>query len=269
MDLGYRGKTVIVTGGSSNINRGNVLAFAKEGANVVNADIDEKAGPRVVEEANAQGGGGKTVYVRTDVTDPDSIQAMVDEALDRFGQIDVLVNGVGGGWVGSVWGLFTEETRETWDRIVNLNFWSTVNCTRAVLDHMIGRKYGKIINIGSDAGRVGESRQAMYSACKGAVISLTKALAKEVGRHNININCICPATILPESAEHVAELTMTMGVTQENMPEEMKTKMIKMYPLGRLGLPEDIANTMLFLASDSASFITGQTISVNGGYSTL
>jgi len=269
MDLGYQDKTVVITGGGSNINRANVLAFAAEGANVVNADVDEKAGPRVVEEANAQHASGKTIYLKTDVLDQHSVEAMVNETLSRFGHIDVLVNGVGGGWVGSPWGLFTEETRDTWNRIVNLNFWSTINCTRAVLDHMIGRQYGKIINIGSDAGRVGESRQAMYSACKGAVISFTKAMAKEVGRHSINVNCVCPATILPERSDHVADMTMTQGMTQESMPEEMRSRMTRMYPIGRLGLPQDIANCVLFLASDVASFITGQTISVNGGYSTL
>ena len=267
MDLGYKGKTVIVTGGSSNINRANVLAFAKEGANVVNADIDDKMGPKVVEEANALGGGGKAIYVKTNVTDVESVQAMVKKTLDEFGQIDVLVNGVG--WVDTPWGLFVEQTRETWEKMVSLNFWSAINCTRAVLDHMIGRKYGKIITIGSEAGRIGEFRQAVYSATKGGVISLTKALAKEVGRYSINVNCVCPAGVVPEKIEHVSELSMTQGVTQENMPEEMKTAQIKMYPIRRMAVPQDIANTVVFLGSDVASFIHGQTISVNGGYTTL
>lgn len=267
MDLGYKGKTVIVTGGSSNINRANLLAFAAEGANVVNADIDDKMGPKVVADANAQGGGGKAIYVKTDVTSWDSVQAMVKKAVDEFGQIDVLVNGVG--WVESPWGLFVEQTRETWEKMVNLNFWSAVNCSRAVLDHMMPRKYGKIINIGSEAGRTGEFRQALYSACKSGVIGLTKALAKEAGRYNINVNCVCPGGVIPEKAEHVSELSMTQGVTQETLPEEMKAKQIRMYPIGRLCVPKDVANAVVFLASDAASFIHGQTISVNGGYSTL
>lgn len=267
MDLGYKGKTVIVTGGSSNINRANVLTFAREGANVVNADIDDKMGPRVVEEANAQGGGGKTIYIKTDVTDWDSVQAMVKKTLDEFGQIDVLVNGVG--WVDTPWGLFMEQTRQTWEKMVGLNFWGTINCTRAVLEHMIGRKYGKIINIGSEAGRIGEFRQVMYSATKGGVISLTKAIAKEVGRYSINVNCLCPAGVIPEKAEHVSEFSMTQGVTQENMPEELKARQVKMYPIGRVAVPQDVANAAVFLGSDVASFIHGQTISINGGYSTL
>ena len=267
MDLGYKGKTVIVTGGSSNINRANVLTFAREGANVVNADIDDNMGPKVVEEANAQGGGGKTIYIKTDVTDWDSVQAMVKKTLDEFGQIDVLVNGVG--WVDTPWGLFMEQTRQTWEKMVNLNFWGTINCTRAVLEHMIGRKYGKIINIGSEAGRIGEFRQVMYSATKGGVISLTKAIAKEVGRYSINVNCLCPAGVIPEKAEHVSEFSMTQGVTQENMPEELKARQVKMYPIGRVAVPQDVANAAVFLGSDVASFIHGQTISVNGGYTTL
>jgi len=267
MDLGYKGKTVIVTGGGSNINRANVLGFAKEGANVVVADIDDKMGTKVAEEANALGGGGKTVFVKTDVADPASAEAMVKKALDELGQIDVLVNGVG--WVDTPWGMFMEQTRETWGKMVNLNFWGTLNCTKAVLEPMIGRKYGKIINIGSEAGRIGEFRQVVYSATKGGVIAFTKALAKEVGRYTINVNCVCPAGVIPEKSEHVSELSMTQGVTQENMPEEMKSAQVKMYPIRRMAMPQDVANTVVFLGSDVASFIHGQTISVNGGYSMI
>jgi len=267
VDLGYKGKTVIVTGGSSNINRGNVLAFAKEGANVVNADIDEKMGPKVAEEANALGGGGKTIFIKTDVSNWDSVQNMVKKTLDEFGQIDVLVNGVG--WLDSPWGLFMEQKKETWEKMVNLNFWSVIYCTRAVLDHMTSRKYGKIINIGSEAGRIGELRQVVSSGCKGGVIGFTKALAKEVGRYRINVNCVCPAGVIPEKKEHVSELSMTQGVTQDTMPEDMKKMQLKLYPIGRVAVPQDVASTCVFIASDAASFIHGQTISVNGGYSTL
>lgn len=267
MDLGYKGKTVIVTGGSSNINRGNVLAFAKEGANVVNADIDDKMGSQVVAEANALGGGGKTIFIKTDVSNWDSVQEMVKKTLDEFGQIDVLINGVG--WLDTPWGLFMEQKKETWEKMVNLNFWSVIYCTRAVLEHMMSRKYGKIINIGSEAGRIGEFRQVVYSACKGGVIGFTKALAKEAGRYKVNVNCVCPAGVVPEKKEHVSELSMTQGVTQDTMSEDMKKMQLKLYPIGRVAVPQDVANTCVFIASDAASFIHGQTISVNGGYSTL
>jgi 2-hydroxycyclohexanecarboxyl-CoA dehydrogenase len=266
MDLGYKGKAVIVTGGSSNINRANVLAFAREGANVICADIDDKQGPKVVAEANALGG-GKAIYVRTDVTSPESINLLMNEAMKEFGKVDVMINGVG--WMDSPWGLFMEQKRETWQKMVNLNLWSVLYGTRAALEVMIPRKYGKIINIGSEAGRIGEFRQVVYSACKGGVIGFTKAVAKEVGRYSINVNCICPAGVIPEKKEHVSELSMTQGVTQDTMPEEMKKMQLKMYPIGRVAVPQDVANTVLYVCSDAASFIHGQTISVNGGYSTL
>ncbi len=266
MELGYKGKAVIVTGGSSNINRGNVLAFAREGANVVCADIDEKAGQRVVSEANALGG-GRAVFVKTDVTSQDSWSALVQGTVKEFGKLDVLINGVG--WQESPWRLFMEQDKATWEKMVALNLYSAIFGTRAALEVMIPKKYGKIINIGSEAGRIGEFRQTFYSACKGGVIAFTKAVAKEVGRYSINVNCICPAGVIPEKADHASELSMTQGVTQENMPEEMKKMQVKMYPIGRMAVAEDVANTVLFVCSDAASFIHGQTISVNGGYSTL
>lgn len=266
MDLGYKGKTVIVTGGSSNINRGNVLTFAREGANVVCADIDDTNGPKVVDEANAQGGAGKTIFVKTDVTDWDSVQAMVKKTLDEFGQIDVLVNGVG--WV--VDKLFMEEDREKWQKLININFWSVINCSRAVLDHMVERKRGTIINIGSDAGRMGEFREAVYGGCKGAVIAMTKALAREMGRHNINVNCICPGGVIPEKAEHRGIHSLVPeGMGQDVMPDELKQKVLSRYIIKRLCTPQDIANAVVFIASDTASYITGQTLSVNGGYSMM
>ena len=153
--------------------------------------------------------------------------------------------------------------------MVALNLWSVIYGTRAALEVMIPRKYGKIINIGSEAGRIGEFRQVFYSACKGGVISFTKAVAKEVGRYSINVNCICPAGVIPEKKEHASELSMTQGVTQDTMSEEMKKMQVKMYPIGRVAVPQDVANTVLYVCSDAASFIHGQTISVNGGYSTL
>ncbi len=267
MELGYRGKAVIVTGGSSNINRGNVLAFAKEGANVICADIDDKQGPKVVAEANALGGGGKTIFVKTDVTSQDSVNAMVQQTVKEFGKLDVLINGVG--WQESPWRLFMEQDKATWEKMIALNLYSVIYGTKAALEVMIPKKYGKIVNIGSEAGRIGEFRQTFYSACKGGVIAFTKAVAKEVGRYSINVNCICPAGVIPEKAEHASALSMTQGVTQETMPEEMKKMQIKMYPIGRMAVPADVANMMLFICSDAASFIHGQTISVNGGYSTL
>ena len=263
MDLNLAGKALIVTGGGSNIGRGIVLAFARERSNVVIADIDETQGQKVAKEANALG--GKTVAIKTDVTNVDSVAAMVKKTLEEFGQIDILVNNVG-------WGLdrlFIEKPRTEWEKEVNINFWGVINCTRAVLDHMIERKYGKVISIGSDAGRMGEYREAVYAGCKGGVIALSKALARELGRHGINVNVICPGATVPENPEHAGELSMWKGEMGQVFAPEVQEKAAKAYPLRRLGKPQDIANVAVFLASDAASFITGQTISVSGGYTMM
>jgi 2-hydroxycyclohexanecarboxyl-CoA dehydrogenase len=263
--LGLGGKTAIVTGGGSNIGRGIVLAFAGQGTNVAIAELDEAQGAKVASEANALGR-GKVENIRTDVTDWDSVQAMVKKTLGDFGQVDILVNVVG--WVRD--DLFVKKPREDWKKEIDRNFWSDINCTRAVLDHMIERKYGKIISIGSDAARVGQLREAVYSGCKGALISMTKSLARELGRYGINVNVICPGVVVPASKD----VTTSESMWTEDMmrvfgtPEALE-KIAKGIPLGRLGTPDDIASAVLFLASDRASFITGQTISVDGGYTMI
>ena len=260
MDLNLAGKAVIVTGGGSNIGRAIVLAFAMEKSNVVIADIDEAQGQKVAKEAAALG--GKAVAIKTDVTRYDSVTAMVKKTIDEFGKIDVLVNNVG--W--TLDRLFIEKPRAEWEKEVDINFWGVVNCIRAVLDNMIERKYGKIISIGSDAGRVGEYREAVYAACKGGVIAMSKSLARELGRYGININVVCPGVTVPQNPEHTGDLSMWKGQMAQVFTIEAQEKAAKAYPLRRLGKPEDIANLVLFLASDAASFITGQTVSVSGGY---
>jgi NAD(P)-dependent dehydrogenase (short-subunit alcohol dehydrogenase family) len=260
--LSLEGKTAIVTGGGSNIGRGIVLAFVEQGANVAIAELDEAQGAKVAKEANALGK-VKVENIKTDVTDWDSVQAMVKQTLDKFGQVDILVNVVG--WVRD--DLFVRKLREDWEKEIARNFWSDINCTRAVLDHMIERKYGKIISIGSDAARVGQLREAVYSGCKGAVVSMTKSLARELGRYGINVNVVCPGVVVPVNRDVTTSESMW---TDEMMkvfgtPEALE-KIAKGIPLGRLGAPDDIANAVLFLASDRANFITGQTISVDGGY---
>jgi len=260
--LGLEGKTAIVTGGGSNIGRGIVIAFAKQGTNVTIAELDEAQGAKVAKEANTIGK-SKVENMRTDVTDWESVQAMVKKTMDQFGQVDILVNVVG--WVRD--DLFVRKSREDWEKEIDRNFWSDINCTRAVLDHMIERKYGKIISIGSDAARVGQLREAVYSGCKGALISMTKSLARELGRYGINVNVVCPGVVIPESRHVTASESMWTDDMMKifGTPESLD-KIAKGIPLGRLGTPDDIANAVLFLSSDRANFITGQTISVDGGY---
>ena len=263
MELNLAGKTVIVTGGGSNIGRAIALAFAAEKSNVVIADIDAVQSQKVAKETARLG--GKVVAVKTDVTSYDSVAAAVKRTVEEFGKPEILVNSVG--W--TMDRLFVDKPRSEWEKEVNLNFWGVVNCIRAVLDYMIEQKYGKIISLGSDAGRMGEYREAVYAACKGGIIALSKSLARELGRYGININVVCPGVIVPESAEFAGELSMWKGPMAQVFTPEAQEKAAKAYPLRRLGKPEDIANAVLFLASDTASFITGQTISVSGGYTMI
>lgn len=268
MDLGLTGKTVIVTGGGSNIGRSTVLTFVEEGANVVNAELDEKQGQKVVDEANALGSSGRALLVKTDVTDWDSVQAMVKRTLQEFSQIDILVNNVG---YGSPDGPFEKKRREEWEKEMNLVFWSGINCTRAVAQHMIERKYGAIVNLSSVAGRVGGGGgQAVYSGAKGAVIAFSKSLARELGRHGIRVNVLAPGLIVPENLGVVGERSnwTEWGYAVYGTPE-VQQEIAKQIPVGRMGRAEDIANMIVFLASDRSSFMTGQTISVDGGLSMM
>jgi len=265
MDLGFAGKTVIVSGGGSNIGRAILLTYVREGANVVCAEIDEKQGQKVVDYANSLGG-GRVILVKTDVTNWDSVQAMVKKALDEFGKIDVLTNVVG--WTFER--LFIEKPREEWEKEINLNLWSVINCTRAVVDHMIEQKSGRIVSLGSDAGRIGEYKEAVYGACKGGVIALSKALARELGRYNINVNVVCPGMTVPQSADEVGDQSMlkAMGI-DETMSPEIRQKIAQNYALRRLCTAQEVANAVVFMASDAASFITGQTLSASGGYTMM
>ena len=267
MDLGLAGKTVIVTGAGSNIGRGIALAFGAEGSNVVIAELDERQGARVAEEIKSHG--GRAQAVKTDVTDPASVARLVEAALKAFGKIDVLVNNVG--WTRDL--LFMEKAQEEWEKEVKLNFWSVVYCTRAVLEHFIAQKGGAVVSIGSDAGRMGEYREAVYGAMKGGVIALTKALARETGRFGVRLNVVCPGMTLPASQEHVSAASMWSkeggaGSWIINDPELIE-RIKRGYPLRRIGRPEDVANAVVFLASDAASFVTGQTLSVSGGYTMM
>ena len=263
MELNLSGKTVIVTGGGSNIGRAIVLAFAKEKSNVIIADIDEVQAQKVAKEASSLD--GRVVAIKTDVTNYDSVEATVKKTIGEFGKLDVLVNSVG--WTFDR--LFIDKPRSEWEKEVNINFWGVLNCTRAVLDHMIERKYGKIISIGSDAGRMGEYREAVYAACKGGIIAMSKSLARELGRYSINVNVVCPGVTVPENPDYAGEMSMWKGPMAQVFTPEAQEKAAKAYPLRRLGKPEDVASTVVFLASDSASFVTGQTISVSGGYTMM
>ena len=264
MDLELNNKTAIVTGGASNIGKAIAEGFAEEGANVVVADIDKKQAERVVEELNKMGD-GDAIFLETDVTDATQVAQLAARTLERFGQIDILVNNAG--WTAN--GLFLDKPVSDFEREIAINLWGPINCIRAVAPSMIDRSYGKIITIGSDAGRVGEYNEAVYSACKGGVISLSKALAREFGKYNLNVNVVCPGLTLPESADDAgAESLWHEGSHQSRIFQDdaVLAKVVRRYPLRRHGVPNDIVPLVLLLASDKSSYTTGQVVSVSGGY---
>jgi len=263
MDLELAGKTVIVTGGGSNIGRAICLNFAKEKLNLVIAELDEKQGNKVAAEAEALG--SKVLFVQTDVTNNEQVESMVQKANDEFGPIDILVNNVG--W--NIDQMFMQETREKWEKIININYWGPINCTRAVLDQMVEQKKGAIVNIGSDAGRMGEFREVVYAGCKGAVIAFTKALAREVGKHGLRLNVVCPGLTVPESNDEIGDNSLWSGEMMNVFTPDAQARAAKAYPLRKLGKADEVAKAVLFIASPCASHITGQTLSVSGGYTMM
>ncbi|MBT6277263.1 MAG: SDR family oxidoreductase [Chromatiales bacterium] len=244
MDLGLRGKVAIVTGGGSGIGQQIALDMAAEGAITIVADLNAENAAQTASLAGAD------AHARTlDVTSFDNAQALVNSVVEEFGGVNILVN-CAGAWRA---GLFTESTPDDWAFEVNVCLMGVINCTRAVLDPMITNGGGKIVNISSDAGRIGEFRQAVYSGAKAGVIGFSKAVAREVGKSGIHVNCVCPG------------FTKTPGTA--DLTPDMEARIAKAYPLRKIGLPEDVSKMVVFMSSDGASHTTGQTISVSGGYS--
>jgi 2-hydroxycyclohexanecarboxyl-CoA dehydrogenase len=243
------GRVAVVTGAASGIGRAIAWALAREGAKVAIADLNE-AGGAAVARAIATDGGTARAW-RTDVTDAAAVEALVAQVVQQWGGVHVLVNNAG--WDKPM--PFVETTPDFWDRILALNLRGPIACTHAVLPHMIRQAHGKIVSIASDAGRVGSSGEAVYSAAKGGIIAFTKTIAREVARHRINVNCVCPGpSDTPLFQKEFA------GVSPK-----LAASLARVIPWGRLGTPEDVAPAVVFLASDEAGFITGQTLSVSGG----
>lgn len=263
MDFELKGKSIIVTGGASNIGRGIVLGYAREGANITIGDIDAEQAEAVAVLARAQGAGAVQV-VKTDVTDLGQVQAMFDAAVQRFGSVDVLVNNVG--WDKLMY--FTQTTPDLWERIISINYVGVLNCTSAALKIMVPNGAGAIVSISSDASRQGEAREAVYGGVKAAINSFMKTIAKENGRYGIRCNVVCPGVTIPEQSAEVGANSMWTDPTGMFTPEQLD-KVAKSLPLRRIGKPRDIANAVVFLSSAAASYVTGQVLSVSGGYSMI
>jgi len=245
------GKSAIVTGGGRGIGRAIALALARQGCQVAVLDLLEENAKSVQQEIEALGTRG--LALRVDLTQCAEVQEAVGKVLAEFGQLDILVNNAGWDKLEP----FLESDPETWEKIIAINFKTVLYTCRAVLPHMVARGGGKVINIGSDAGRVGSTGEAVYAGMKGGVIAFSKSLAREMARHRITVNAVCPG------------LTETPLLQEVRATSEKAGKIIdavtRAIPLGRVGAPEDIAAAVAFLASPAADYVTGQTLSVSGG----
>lgn len=245
------GKTAFVAGGGRGIGRCVALALGREGAQVAVADILKDNAESVSKEIKALG--SNAIGCQVDLTQGADVERGVQETIKQFGQIDILANCAGWDRLEP----FLESNEETWDKIIAINFKSVLHADKAVLPHMIKRGSGKIVSIASDAGRVGSSWESVYSGAKGAVIAFSKTLAREVARYKINVNVVCPGLTDTPLLEAIR--------TQSEQTAKIVDAVTKATPFRRVAKPEEIAEAVLFFASPSADFITGQTLSVSGG----
>jgi 2-hydroxycyclohexanecarboxyl-CoA dehydrogenase len=243
--MNLNGKLALITGAASGIGLATAQAFAEAGAHVVLADINEEKGEAATAEIVDKG--LEATFVPLDVTDDSSINACKEKVLAIKPQLDVLAHIAGWGKIQP----FVDNSEDFWRDVVDLNLMGVIALTRAFLDGMIEKQAGKIIVVASDAGRVGSLGETVYSAAKGGAIAFTKGLAREMARFNINVNSVCPG---PTDTPLLAAV-----------PDKFKEAFIRATPMRRLGKPEEVADAVLFFASDRSNFITGQVLSVNGG----
>lgn len=264
MELNLKEKSVVVTGGGSNIGRAIVLGFAAEGSHITIGDVDEAQARKTAELAGTLGAASVQV-VKTDVTQLEQVQALFQAAVEKNGGVDVLVNNVG--WDSLMF--FTQTTPEFWRKVIDINYIGVLNCTKTALDLMVPRLSGAIVSISSDSSRQGEAREAVYGGVKAAINNFMKTIAKENGRYNIRSNAVCPGVTIPSSSDEVGDTSMWTDAGANFTPEQID-KIARTLPLRKVGRPQEVANAVLFLASDhAAGNITGQVLSVSGGYTMI
>ncbi len=247
MDLGIKDQVAIVTGGGGGIGAQTCLTLAAEGVHVVVTDINLENAQKTAAEVEAQR--VKSLALQVDVSQPEEAEKMVATTISEFGRIDIMNNVAGV----AMPRFFKDSSKELWEMEINACLYGVMNCCKAVINPMMEQNSGKIINVASDSGKGGEKIMVSYSAAKAGIMGFTRSLAKEMGRHWISVNAVCPGTI------------KNTGMTAL-INEEVEQKWLKAYPLRRLGNPDDIANMIVFLSSKAADWITGQAFSVNGGY---
>jgi 2-hydroxycyclohexanecarboxyl-CoA dehydrogenase len=247
----FEGKTVIVTGGGGGIGGASCRRFGKEGARVAVLDLNLEAAEKVAAAIRAEG--GQATAIRCDITDRASVDAAVAATEAQLGPVDVLVNNAG--W--DVFKPFTKTEPAQWDKLIAINLTGALHMHHAVLPGMAARKRVRIVNIASDAARVGSSGEAVYAACKGGLVAFSKTIAREHARHGITVNVVCPG---PTDTALFADYKEGAG-----NPEKLMEAFTRSIPLGRIGQPDDLPGAIVFFASDDAGFITGQVLSVSGG----
>jgi 2-hydroxycyclohexanecarboxyl-CoA dehydrogenase len=247
----FDGKTIIVTGGGGGIGGATCQRLARDGAKVAVFDMNLEAAQKVVDAIQAAG--GIAAAFQCDITSREQVDAAVAATIAQLGPIDVLVNNAG--W--DVFKPFTKTVPAEWDKLIAINLTGALHMHHAVLPGMVERKTGRIVNVASDAARGGSSGEAVYSACKGGLVALSKTLAREHARQGITVNVVCPGP---------TDTALLAGVAEgARDPAKLIEAFKSAIPLGRLGQPDDLAGAIAFFASDDASFITGQVISVSGG----